>query len=573
MKKLLLSFAVAITIFSSCVTDDPYIPPTGEGGDIMLNEIFSKHPDPTVEGDWIELYNASDEMVDISGYLINDAADPLGGFAIPEGTTIEAKGYYVVYQPELTVSISSSGEDVSLGKPDGTLLDLIYCPTSQADGTSFSRIPDGGETWVNGTEATPGAANIGDASTPSVSLDFNVAPASGETVEIVVTYSTSETVSEVAVFYATGDDPAYDATNKIAGTLSNGTATVTMTDLNVASEKVYFFVAVTLDNNDVYYYDKDNKSVELSALTADLELWNAYTAIAGNVAAPTLELTYSMTPTAGYEAVALTYSAEVEITEARIYFAAGDAPAYIKNNKVKGEDEASFTQTGVTINMANVDVEDADGNVVGTTSDAGVKISFYVRLVLANATEYYYDNEGNVIVDDEANGGDPADADAFKDDPTKWHTYTNKAAATVSSITFPATPAATDDINVVLEYASSETIVEARIYFAGSEGLYVKNNKFSGENDASFTQTGVTINMRDKDVEKTDGTLDGTTSTSGAIIKFYIRIATDTSEYYYTIIDGNVTLSAVDDSPADGAFDSSDAFKDDSSLWLSYTVQ
>lgn len=570
MKKLFFLIMVAIIAFTSCVTDDPYIPPTGEGGDVVLNEIMSK--DPVSDLDFIELYNKGTEDVDISGYLINDAADPTGGFVIPDGTIIKAGEYYLVSQPELTVSISSGGEDVSLGEPDGTLLDLVFCPTSQNDGTTFSRIPDGGEVWVNGTEATPGAANIGDATTPSISLDYNITPTAGETVEIKISYASSETVSEVAVFYATGDAPVYDANNKLTGTLADGTATVTMTGLNVDGEKVSFFVAVTLDNNDVYYYDKDNKNVELSALTSDVTLWNTYTATSG-VPAPTLALTFSATPTEGYEAVALEYASELEIVEARIYFAAGDAPEYIKNNKAKGEDEASFTQTGVTISMANLDVEDADGNIVGNTSDAGVKISFYVRLALANGTEYYYDKDGNVIEDNTNIDTDDAASDAFKADPTKWNTYTNKAPASLSTLTYPATPAATDDINIVLAYASSEEIIEARVYFAGSEGLYVKNNKAKGEDDASFTQTSVTINLKDYDVEKVDGTLDGTTSTSGATIKFYVRIATATSEYYYSIDNDAIKLMAVDDSLADGAFDSSDAFKDDASLWLSYTVQ
>ncbi|PLX20769.1 MAG: hypothetical protein C0599_08600 [Salinivirgaceae bacterium] len=450
-------------------------------------------------------------------------------------------------------------------------MDLVSCPPSQADGTTFSRVPDGGEIWLNGTQATPGAANVGDASVPSVSVDYSIAPTAGEPVILVVNFATSETVSEVAVYYATGDAPAYNVDNKITGVIGADSAVVTMTDLNVAGEKVSFFVAVSLDNGETYYYDKDNFETELATLTGDPALWYSYTA--GSVAAPTLALTFSATPTEGYEAVGLEYSADVEIVEARIYFAAGDSPMYIKNNKVKGEDEASFTQTGVTINMANHDVEDADGVIVGNSSDPGVQISFYVRLALANGFEFYFDKDGNVISDDTNDDTDDGPSDAFKDDPTMWNTYTNKAPAVLSTLTFPANPASTDDINVELGYSSDEEIVEARIYFAGAEGLYVKNNKFKGEDEASFTQTGVTINMRDTDIELVDGTIDGTTSDSGATIYFYIRLATATSEYYYSIDGTAITLMAVDDSPADGAYDSSDAFKDDSSLWLSYTVQ
>ncbi|RLD84683.1 MAG: hypothetical protein DRJ10_00490 [Bacteroidetes bacterium] len=583
MKNLLFLIVFAITVFSGCVKDDVYEPPTPEAGDVVLNEIKSKDNDPAKPDiDFIELYNKGEVEVDISGYLINDAADPAGGFSIPEGTKIAPKGYYVVDQDESDIAVGSGGEDVSLGKPDGTLVDYVFCPPSVSpevgDGLSFSRIPDGEDVWLNGTEATPGAANIGDASTPSITVEYNVGPAAGEAIDVVVKFATSETVTEVAVYYATGDAPVYNADNKMTGVIDVDTATVAMTDLNVAGEKVSFFVAITLDNGDIFYYDNAKSTAELNVISADPSMWESYTAISGGVSAPTLNVIFSATPTIGYEAVTLEYTAEIEITEARIYFAYGDSPEYIKANKVKGEDVINnpaelgdFTQTGVTISMANVDVEDAAGDVIATTSDGG-KISFYVRIALENGNEYYYGSDGVAILDD---GVDGTASDTFKATPGLWNSYTPKAAVILSSITFPANPAATDDINVVLAYASDEEIVEARIYFAGSEGLYVKANKFKGfdedATDLTPFQTGVTINMRDEDVERTDESIDGTTSTSGATIKFYVRIATATSEYYFVSADG--VIMAVDDSPADGAFDSSDAFKDDSSLWLSYTVQ
>ena len=337
-----------------------------------------------------------------------------------------------------------------------------------------------------------------------------------------------------------------------------------MTDLNVLDEKVSFFIALTLGNGDLMYFDNVGADVAFDVISADPSVWHFYIPSA----APTLDVvTFSATPTMGYETIALEYASGIEVTEARVYFAYGDSPEYIKANKVKGEDDASFTQSGVTISMANIDVEDAAGAVIATTSDGG-KISFYVRLQLANGNEYYFGADGIAILDD---GIDGTASDAFKDDPSLWNTYTNKAAVTLTTFDFPANPPATEDINVVLEYASGEEIIEARIYYAGSEGLYVKPNKIKGEDEVSFTQTGVTINMRDKVVLKADEiTEDGTTSTTGATIKFYVRIATATSEYYFNAAGG---LMAVDDSPADGAYDSSDAFKDDSSQWASYTVQ
>lgn len=575
MKKLLFPIilaAVLTTLLASCVKDETYVPPTVGDSDIVLNEVMSK--DPVTDLDWIELYNKSEVEADISGYLLNDAADPAGGYALPAGTKIAAKGYLVVHEADFIFGISSGGEDLSFGKPDGTLLDLTTVPASQADGTTYSRLPDGGEVWANGTVATPGAANIGDASTPSLSdVVYDVAPAAGETVEVVITYATTETVSEVAVFYATGDAPVYNASNKLVRVPGTGTATVTMTDLNVASQKVSFFVAITLDNSNVYYYDKNNRNVELATISADVSLWETYTAVAGGVAAPTVTMTFSPAPTAGDNIlVGVDYSAEIEITEARIYFAYGDSPAYLKANKIKGEDDASFTQNGVTLNIGGLDVLDPgdETTVLGKVGDAGAKISFYVRLQLINGNEYYYDNNGDPILDTDDDGTDDGPSDAFKADPTQWNTFIPKEAVSVTKFDFPATPSPSGDILLDIEYSSTETIEEARIYFAiGDSPVYIKKNKIKGEDDASFTQTGVTINMKDVDVVDADGIVVGTTSDPGAKISFYLRVATPTSEYYYAL----GSLAAIDDTKGGSIFDESDAFKADPSLWNVYTVQ
>ncbi len=573
MKKLLLSVILATLLsgmFTSCVKDDTYEPLTVGDTDLVLNEIMSK--DPVTDNDWIELYNKSEIEADISGYLINDDDDPSGGFVIPDGTIIASKGYYIVYEPELSVAISSGGEDVSFGKPDGTLLDLITCPASLADGSTFSRLPDGGDTWLNGTEASPGAANIGDPGTPIISgLEYDLTPAAGETVDVLVTFDATETVSEVAVFYASGDAPVYNVSNKLVGALGTGTATVTMTDLNVDGVKVSFFVAITLDNGSVYYYDKNNKSTVLATLSTDATLWNTYTPVAGGVAAPNLSVTFGVAPTAGDSIlVQLDYSADIEITEARIYFASGDSPEYIKNNKVKGEDEASFTQSGVIINMAGADVEDADGTIVGSTSDPDVEISFFVRLALTNGNEYYYGSNGVPILDTDDDGTDDGPSDDFKADAALWNAFTPKDAVSVTKFDFPSNPGSTGDILVDIEYSSSETIEEARIYYAiGDTPVYIKNNKIKGEDDASFTQTGVSINMKDVAIEDADGNPNGTCSDAGAKISFYLRVATSTSEYYFALGE----MAAINDSPGGSILDESDNFKDDPSLWNVYNVQ
>lgn len=146
-------------------------------------------------------------------------------------------------------------------------------------------------------------------------------------------------------------------------------------------------------------------------------------------------------------------------------------------------------------------------------------------------------------------------------EPSPWDAVTTKALnytqGPLKTVNFPNNPIPGEDVNVVLTYSSAESILEARIYFSmGDNPVYVKANKISGEDDASFTQTGVTINMKDQ-------------SQSGVKTSFYVRIATANAEYYY----GNDGTMYLDDTPGGGATDESDTFKENPSLWNVFTAQ
>jgi len=198
-------------------------------------------------------------------------------------------------------------------------------------------------------------------------------------------------------------------------------------------------------------------------------------------------------------------------------------------------------------------------------------VSYYLRVEYTEGTKTYYpmEEEGS---------------DFDHDIGTTWPTYTVEAISyddvvettvtytqgPLTSVVFPSNPVPGTDINVVLAYTSAETIDEARIYFDVRETpAYVKANKVKGEDDASFTQTGVTINLADVDAEDEAGVFSGNTGVTGTTVTFYVRIATATAEYYYGS-DGSMYL---DDTPGGGTTDQSDAFKADPTLWNVYNVQ
>ena len=120
--------------------------------------------------DWIEIYNSTDEPVDIGGLLVtDDFADPTKHripVAYPDSTTIPAHGYLLLWADEqaeqgvlhLGFKLGRAGEQIGVVSFNGTnyIDSLTY--GGQNSNSSLSRYPDGNDTWVN-SSPTPGRTN------------------------------------------------------------------------------------------------------------------------------------------------------------------------------------------------------------------------------------------------------------------------------------------------------------------------------------------------------------------------------------------------------------------------------
>ncbi len=121
--------------------------------------------------DWIELYNAGDDTVSLTGFYLSDDKSTPKKYQIPTTADLKIlpKGFIVLWadgQPEQGVThlgfkLSSGGEDIVLTEPDGftTVDEYTYGP--QETDVSMGRIPDGGAEWKKFTTPTPGASNNG----------------------------------------------------------------------------------------------------------------------------------------------------------------------------------------------------------------------------------------------------------------------------------------------------------------------------------------------------------------------------------------------------------------------------
>ncbi|MCQ2095691.1 MAG: CotH kinase family protein [Bacteroidaceae bacterium] len=133
------------------------------GNSIYVNEHYEKE-------DWIELYNTTDEVVDIAGLYLSDNVDKPQKYQIPASsisTLIEPFGFKVVWCDKLE-AISQLHADFKLSNTDGSYVlltssDLSWADTLQYDAhngdMTFGRYPDGNRTVFALNRPTIGTSN------------------------------------------------------------------------------------------------------------------------------------------------------------------------------------------------------------------------------------------------------------------------------------------------------------------------------------------------------------------------------------------------------------------------------
>ena len=170
--------------------------------------------------DWIELYNAGADTVNLAGfYLSDDKSDPKKAQIPPDADIkIAPNGFIVLWadgQPEqgalhLGFKLSSGGEDIGLTEPDGFATVDVYTFGPQETDVSMGRVPDGGNEWKKFTTPTPGASNTGVvAQVPPKISNISVSPDSINAGDPVTIYAkvTDEDgdLSSVTLYYGPKD--------------------------------------------------------------------------------------------------------------------------------------------------------------------------------------------------------------------------------------------------------------------------------------------------------------------------------------------------------------------------------
>lgn len=154
----LLGWAVIALIalgLSNCNKDNNEAPPVDINKSIVINELMPKNTqfgkDTAGEyDDWIELYNLSNEKIDISGYYLTDSKNNLTKWKFPENTILNKNGYLIVWADGDTLQaglhtnykLSALGETVLLLTPEMNVIEDVKYPATSLQ-QSYARIPNG----------------------------------------------------------------------------------------------------------------------------------------------------------------------------------------------------------------------------------------------------------------------------------------------------------------------------------------------------------------------------------------------------------------------------------------------
>ena len=141
---------------------------------VLINEVCPRNTDSILDEDgdnpdWIELYNAGNDSVNLKAYAIADGKDEEDKWYFGD-VVIPAKSHFLVfasgkdrnttpdYHPHTSFKLSAKGEKVYLYNANGNLIDTVDYP-ELLPGHSYGRQQDGLQGLHIFTDATPNASN------------------------------------------------------------------------------------------------------------------------------------------------------------------------------------------------------------------------------------------------------------------------------------------------------------------------------------------------------------------------------------------------------------------------------
>jgi hypothetical protein len=149
----------------------PLLTPTPVAATVRLNEVLPSPQDVDWDGngvasyldEWIELSNLGEEAVALGGWKLADGPpaghEPDRVYILPDGATLPAHGYLVIYRAQSGLALDAGSEWVRLLYPNGSEADSMSYDRFSGYDQSWCRLPDGVGPWSRFCIESPGQPN------------------------------------------------------------------------------------------------------------------------------------------------------------------------------------------------------------------------------------------------------------------------------------------------------------------------------------------------------------------------------------------------------------------------------
>ena len=141
----------------------------GQNG-LVINEFLSSNINGLIDTeygeskDWIEIYNSTDSLIDLSNYFLTDNISDSTFWQFPTNTQIDSGGYLLIWADGKDIGLhtnfklDSDGEQIFIFDQNRIIVDSVVYGKQRTD-VSFGRQLDSSTIWLYFAEPTPGAKN------------------------------------------------------------------------------------------------------------------------------------------------------------------------------------------------------------------------------------------------------------------------------------------------------------------------------------------------------------------------------------------------------------------------------
>ncbi len=227
---------------------------------LVINEVG-------LSGDFVEIYNSSDDQIDLSDLAIGNSSsyDDSDAYLFTDGSTIDAGEFIVIYKDtDFTFEIDDSGDYIYILDSDSSQIDAVAIPEAEYDMESYGRSTDGGDSFEWFVTSTPGESNVV-AESESVSADYtglviNEIASSDDFVEI---YNGSDAEIDLSGFII-NDSDSYDSD---AYLFAEG-STIGVGEFIVVYKDTDFGFGIGSSGDDIYLLDANELQIDMVTIPA-----------------------------------------------------------------------------------------------------------------------------------------------------------------------------------------------------------------------------------------------------------------------------------------------------------------